>query len=155
MTQQQKSVYHWMDFFACFVCWGFILAGTIGRICLIVVDLFTVYWQLLLGLEDQCINTDKILFRGIKTLEKRNPNSIHLYMKMDTDLWQCVLMVTCSADPLGDQIGGTMPYPNQLHYPDTELTSPCSILKIPSVRLWLLLCVRVRVRVTIAVVFCQ
>ena len=41
-----------------------------------------------------------------------------------------------SAAPLGDQCSSTMTwYPIQTHYPDTELTSLCSILKMLSV--WL------------------
>ena len=38
-----------------------------------------------------------------------------------------------SAAPMGNQTTGTMiQYPTQLHYPDTELTSPCLILLIPT-----------------------
>ena len=41
-----------------------------------------------------------------------------------------------SAGPLGDQATSTMIwYPTQSHYPDTEPTSPCFILIMPSTRL--------------------
>ena len=42
----------------------------------------------------------------------------------------------CSAVPLGDQTESTMTcYPTQSYYPDTEPTSPCSILNMLSARL--------------------
>ena len=45
----------------------------------------------------------------------------------------CKVMLVCSAAPQGDQATGTMTgYPAESHYPDTELTSPCPILMIPS-----------------------
>ena len=41
-----------------------------------------------------------------------------------------------NAAALGDQVAGPMTcYPTQLHYPDTEPTSPCPILIMPSARL--------------------
>ena len=56
-----------------------------------------------------------------------------------------VLIPTCdkvhsrglySAAPLGNQAASTMvQYPTQLHYPDTELTSPRPILLLPGTRL--------------------
>ena len=50
-----------------------------------------------------------------------------------TDLWQCTLIVL-------PHWNTRLPvpwacYPNQLHYPDTEATSPCPILIMPRARL--------------------
>ena len=41
-----------------------------------------------------------------------------------------------STEPLGNQVSGIITqYHTQLHYPDTDLTSPCPILQMPSARL--------------------
>ena len=48
----------------------------------------------------------------------------------------CTLLVTYSVAPLGKQTTGTMTQgPIQSHYPDSELTSSCPILLMPSARL--------------------
>ena len=49
---------------------------------------------------------------------------------------ECVLMALYSAAPLGDQATSSITwYLTQSHYPDTEPTSPCLILIMPSARL--------------------
>ena len=56
------------------------------------------------------------------------------------EVWSTASQLSCwqlySAALLGHQATSTMTcYPTQLHYPDTEPTSPCHILTMPSSRL--------------------